>query len=52
LRQGYIEESNVDPQQEFETLQQLQEHTRVLEQAAQLLQLTDGPLREQAKPAK
>jgi flagellar basal-body rod protein FlgG len=52
LRQGYIEGSNVDPQQEFETLQKLQEHTRVLEQAAQLLQLTDGPLREQAKPAK
>jgi flagellar basal-body rod protein FlgG len=50
LRQGYIEESNVDPQQEFETLQKLQEQTRVLEHAAQLLQLTSGPLREPVKP--
>jgi flagellar basal-body rod protein FlgG len=49
LRQGYIEESNVDPQQEFETLQKLQEQKNILERAAQLLQLTNGPLREQAK---
>ncbi len=50
LRQGSIEESNVDPQQEFETLQKLQEQAHVLEHAAQLLQLTNGPTREQGKP--
>ncbi len=51
LRQGYLEDSNVDPQQEFETLQKLQEQARVLEQAAQLLKLTDGRLSDGAKPS-
>jgi flagellar basal-body rod protein FlgG len=50
LRQGYIEESNVDPQQEFETLRKLQGQAHVLEHAAQLLQLTNGSSSEPAKP--
>ncbi len=50
LRQGFIEESNVDPQHEFETLQKLQEQTHLLQQAAQLLQVKNGPVREQAEP--
>ena len=43
LRQGCLEDSNVDPQQEFETLQKLQEQAHVLEQAAQLLRFTQSP---------
>jgi flagellar basal-body rod protein FlgG len=43
LRQGCLEESNVDPQQELEDLQKLQQHALILEQAAHLLHLGDGP---------
>ena len=50
LRQGYLEDSNVDPQQEFETLQKLQEQAHVLEQAAQLLKFPNGPMSDQTKP--
>jgi flagellar basal-body rod protein FlgG len=50
LRQGYLEDSNVDPQQEFETLQKLQEQANVLEQAAQLLKVTNGPTSDRTKP--
>jgi flagellar basal-body rod protein FlgG len=49
LRQGCVEESNVIPQQELDSLQKLQEQARVLEQAVQFLKLTDGPSRESAK---
>jgi flagellar basal-body rod protein FlgG len=37
LRQGCLEESNVDPQQELDDLQKLQQHADALEQAARLL---------------
>jgi flagellar basal-body rod protein FlgG len=37
LRQGCLEESNVDPQQELDDLQRLQQHADALEQAARLL---------------
>jgi flagellar basal body rod protein FlgG len=50
LRQGYLEDSNVDPQLEFETLQKLQEQANVLEQAAHLLKITNGPMSDQTKP--
>jgi flagellar basal-body rod protein FlgG len=50
LRQGWLEESNVDRQQEFESLQKLQEHAHVLEHAAHLLTLTDGPISDRTKP--
>ena len=50
LRQGYLEDSNVDPQHEFETLQKLQEQAHVLEQAANLLKLPNGRMSDQTKP--
>jgi flagellar basal-body rod protein FlgG len=37
LRQGCLEESNVDPQQELEDLQKIERHAQILEQAARLL---------------
>ncbi len=50
LRQGYLEDSNVDPQQEIETLQKPQEQAHVLEQAVHLLELPNGPMSDRAKP--
>jgi hypothetical protein len=38
-----------DPQQEFETLQKLQEQANFLEQAARLLKATNGPTSGQSK---
>jgi flagellar basal-body rod protein FlgG len=46
VRQGCFEESNVDPQQEFEDLQKLQQHAHILERAANLLHLADDPRHE------
>jgi flagellar basal body rod protein FlgG len=43
LRQGCLEESNVDRQQEFENLQKLEQQARVLEEAAPLLRFTQSP---------
>jgi flagellar basal-body rod protein FlgG len=37
LKQGFLEESNVDPQQELEDLQRIQRQADALEQAARLL---------------
>ena len=44
LRQGCIEESNVVPQQELESLQKLQKQTLALKTQVQLLQPTTGSL--------